>query len=816
MSIPPDADPEPPRGRGSPRRPRRPRRYPRLRRVLVRRLPWFLLATGLIALVTLLTLTQPMPRVDRMLQDNARADMRQPPSHEIVIVAIDEPSMAAIGRWPWRRALHAALLRRIAADDPRCIGLDLLLTEPDQEHPGDDDVLAAGIADSGCVVLPMALQSRGSQSQAELLPIPALARAASAIGHAHLSIDEDGIVRSVYLREGFAGRAWPHFTLALQQAADAYARGVGTGVGVPGEPDPRTAPPAAAGPWLRHGHEVVIFTSGSPAFKTVSYIDVLRGNVPRDTFRDRYVLVGSTAAGLGDVYATSAPRATGLLPGVEIFASVLQALLNDRRVVVASQWQDLAYNLGPLIVALLGLLWLRPLAVVALICALLAVRLGLHNARPWIGIQFTPAAGFLGLLLVYPLWSLMRLTAALRYLRWGTAQLNEAMDGLPVASSPQPAGDFLDRQMAATSAAGLRMRDLHRFVRDGIDHMADATMVLDRAGRVFIANLAAARHWKMTPQALVGSDAHDLLADLRWRTTGGPMVPPGALRSRDLAPILGEGEDAAGRILLLRCVPFFDASNHHAGWMGALVDVTPMRHAQSQRDEALRFISHDIREPSASILTAIELARTRPEVLAGDALLTRIERHAQTGLELADGFVNLARAEAQPFRAEVLDLVALLQQTVDDAWVQARKKQVRVLLVTPLEEALCIADRSLLTRALTNVLSNALKYSPPGADLRCSVHARHGVWAVAVQDNGPGIPPELQSQLFQPFHRLHRESHPEVHGVGLGLLLVRTAVQRHGGTIEIDSAVDAGCTVTLLLPQPSAAEVDALSNDHKE
>jgi CHASE2 domain-containing sensor protein/signal transduction histidine kinase len=802
----PGAHSEPP-ARG--RRPRPAGWRGRVRQALARRLPWFLLAASLITLVTLLTLTKPMPRFDRILQDNARAEMRQPPSDEVVIVAIDEKSMAAIGRWPWRRALHAELLRRIAADDPRCIGLDLLLTEPDQEHPGDDDVLAAGMADSGCVVLPMALQSRGSQAQAELLPVPVLAKAASAIGHAHLSIDEDGIVRSVYLREGFTGRPWPHFTLALRQAAQAYARSLA----MPAEPDPQVSPPAVPGPWLRRSHEVIIFTSGAPAFKAVSYIDVVHGLVPPDTFRDRYVLVGATAAGLGDAYATSAPKPTGLMPGVEVFASVLQALLNDRRVVVASPAQDLAYNLAPMIIALLGLLWLRPLAVVALICVLLALRLGLHNARPWVGIQFTPAAGFLGLLLVYPLWSLMRLTAALRYLRWGTEQLNEAMDGLPVARPPRLVGDFLDRQMSATSAAGLRMRDLHRFVRDGIDHMADVTMVLDRAGRVVIANLAAARHWKTAPQDLVGRDAHQVLGDLRWRTTGSPMVPPDALRSRELTPILGEGADALGRILLLRCVPFFDASNAHAGWMSALVDVTMMRQAQSQRDEALRFISHDIREPSASVLTAIELARSRPEVLSGDALLARIERHARTGLELADGFVNLARAEAQPFRAEVLDLVALLQQTIDNAWVLARRKHVRVHLATTFDEALCIADRSLLTRALTNVLSNALKYSPVDSELPCSVAGRDGFWAIGVHDNGPGIPPELQSQLFQPFHRLHRESHPEVHGVGLGLLLVRTAVQRHGGTIEIDSAANAGCTVTLVLPRPSASEVGALAND---
>ncbi len=110
------------------------------------------------------------------------------------------------------------------------------------------------------------------------------------------------------------------------------------------------------------------------------------------------VLIGATAAGPGAMcYATAAPRSDGLMTGVEIFASVLQGLLEGKRVVVAEPWQDLLFNLGPLALALLGLLWLRPLGVVTLICAMLALRVGLHNARPWIGVQFAPAAGFLGL-----------------------------------------------------------------------------------------------------------------------------------------------------------------------------------------------------------------------------------------------------------------------------------------------------------------------------------------------------------------------------------------------------------------------------------
>jgi signal transduction histidine kinase len=260
-------------------------------------------------------------------------------------------------------------------------------------------------------------------------------------------------------------------------------------------------------------------------------------------------------------------------------------------------------------------------------------------------------------------------------------------------------------------------------------------------------------------------------------------------------------------------VPFFDSVNQHAGWMAALIDITPMRDAQSQRDQALRFISHDIREPSASILTAIELARSHPDAYSGDALLERIERHARSGLELADDFVNLARAEAQPFHPEVLDLVALMQQSIDDAWAPARKQQLRVLLLTDFEEALCVADRSLLTRALANVLSNAIKFAPRGSAVTCCVASSGSHWSVSVHDTGPGIPPAMQSQLFKPFHRLHRESHPEVHGIGLGLLLVRTAVQRHGGSIEIDSDADAGCRVTLLIPQPSSAELLTLNDD---
>lgn len=780
-----------------------------------KRRSWVLLSLALLAGTTVLTLLRPFPRIDHLLQDNARAAMAQRTSDEIVIVGIDQASIEALGPWPWRRSLHAELLQRIAAQSPRCIGLNLLLTDPSRSHAAEDAELARAMAGSGCVVLPVMHHARIGQPSQELVPTPPLVQAATALGHAELALGLDGVARSAYLREGYADRMWPHFVQALYSA--------GQGAVLP--PQPPLPPPDDAdgvpSPWLRSDHEIIVFAGEEQPFPHVSYIDVLRGEVPPALFRNRYVLVGATALGLGDAYATVAPGETVLRPAVDIFANLLQGMINGHRVLPASRLQDLAFNVLPLIVVLLAMPWLRPWAMVLLIGAMLATRLGLHVARPYVGVQFAPAVGFMALLVAYPAWIALRLTTALRYMRVTTAQINEELAGLPPAVAPSRRGDFLDRQIAATSVAAMRMRDMHRFVRDGIEYMPDPTLVLDDHACVLIVNRAALRHWHAEVNGLVGRDAHTLLGDLVSRRDGRPMVPPGTLLGPP-EPRQGEGEDRDGRILLVRCVPFFDTRNTHAGWMVALVDITRMRQAQSQRDQALRFISHDIREPSAAILTILELVRSRPEQLSREEMLHRIERHARTGLELADGFVSVARAEVQPFEAAALDLVALLHQVADDAWVQARQRQVQVVVRGGPDEALCVGDRSLLARALRNVLSNAIKYSPPGCEVLCSVEERPGrpgrpgqpgQWALRVRDEGPGIAVELQPQLFQPFHRLHRDSHPEVPGVGLGLLLVRTVLHRHGGAVEIDSAANAGCTVSLVLPQPHPSELAALRAD---
>ena len=121
--------------------------------------------------------------------------------------------------------------------------------------------------------------------------------------------------------------------------------------------------------------------------------------------------------------------------------------------------------------------------------------------------------------------------------------------------------------------------------------------------------------------------------------------------------------------MLMLCKPF--ALEGSTIWLITLVDLTDMRRAQQQRDQALHFISHDIRAPNASILTLLEMQRNSIEPPQGDELLKRIEKYAQASLSMAESFVRLASAQSNEYRIAPLDLASVLQDAVDDAWTQA-------------------------------------------------------------------------------------------------------------------------------------------------
>ncbi len=225
-----------------------------------------------------------------------------------------------------------------------------------------------------------------------------------------------------------------------------------------------------------------------------------------------------------------------------------------------------------------------------------------------------------------------------------------------------------------------------------------------------------------------------------------------------------------------------------------------LRQARSNREETLRFLSHDMRSPQNSILALTQLQQNPESALGQQELLHRIDSYANKTLSLVDGFVQLARAEAMQIQFRPQDLVELLEQSIDELWVRARQHNIDLVAQDLPESAWTMGDALLLRRALGNLIDNAIKYSPDHSRITCRIAAVESSWRIDIQDQGRGISAAQIHTLFQPFTRVSEDQPGNPDGAGLGLAFVHTVAGRHHGRIQVDSAEGTGTTFSLLLP----------------
>lgn len=760
---------------------------------------WLLLGAFLLALVYWLSGPGQLVRLNGIVQDTSTWLHQRQAASEIIVVAIDDASIAAIGRWPWRRALHAATLERLAQGQPRAIGMDVVFSEEDLDYPGDDLLLQRALQHSGKVVLPIARDSQGTPT----LPLPGLAEPAAALAHTLLPVDADGVVRRFYALEGRGAQLWWHMAMAMHCT------------GLTGRACPAPAPAGTAGDggWQRRQEYITSFAQAAPdrqtsPFTTYSYIDVLRGEIPAAAFRGKYVLIGATAAGLGEKFTAPLGTSSRPIPNVEMLAHILNGVLQNSHLEPASAALNRSLNLAPMLAGLLALAWFGPSGGLIACVALGALSLLAAGLAPrWGHVQTAPAAALLGLALAYPLWSWLRLRTATRFLAMELRDLQG--QGLPAGLAGRLGGDNLDQRIAAVEQASRQLRALHHFVSESLRQLPSATFVCDSHGQVLLANAAAHAYVQSLGQPLhAGSHLPDVLSGLKaLPAEGGPATPSaGSLLASEALqqarlPRQSEGQDAQGRHFMLLAQAFQAAAV--TGWLITLVDISELRTTQAQRDQAMQFISHDIRAPISSIITLLEMQRSNPADGAAQDLLPRIASYAQASLQLADDFVHLARAQQHSYRSEPVDLGLLADQAIADCWTQAQKQHVQLRFDLPQTEAMVLGDPGLLHRAAVNLLSNAIKYGKPAgmdavAIVECSIARQDGRWGLAVRDHGPGMDADSVARLSRPFERLRQ--HQRQDGAGLGLAFVRTVAQRHGGQLHIASQPGKGSTFTLLLP----------------
>ncbi|MGC3964670.1 MAG: CHASE2 domain-containing protein [Rhodocyclaceae bacterium] len=744
--------------------------------------------------VTALGAINGLGRADRLLTDWFMVLGERPVRDDIVIVGIDDRSLAQLGRWPWRRGVHAELLERLRQAGPRAVGLDIILSEPDLRHPEDDLALADAIAASGNVVLPMRMERFANGDPGPALPVPPLSSAARAIGHIHIDLDRDGIARSVFLREGTDGQWWPHFAQAMLDAAGMSAAPRSS----PGirHPDVLAGRPTPAGLWSRDEGMPIPYAGPPGHFRYVSYVDVLNGDAPADMLRGKLVLVGAQAVGMGDAYPTPMASRDGLMPGVEISANILAGLIDGTTLRSASRWQNALFTLLPVLLAMLALRRLRSrqaagalvaLIVMTLVCAYLAQRYAL--------VQFSPAAALACLILAYPVWSWRRLEAATRYLA-EEFQRMEAEGGARLSgTNSNTRRDALGQRIDALSRASAQLRALQRFTRQSIDGMTDPLLVSDESGRVRMANRIAQTYFARYGVAVQGESLNFVL-------TRRLLLPPETLRALSASnphePVAFDVpvEELDGRACLVKGAPRVGEGGAFGGWIVTVVDVSTLEQAQREREEALRFMTHDMRSPQSSIISLVDLRRAGH--MDETQTLERIEQHAQRTLSLADGFVNLARARSSDYVLDLIDLRGVMLDAADQLWDRAEARRARIDTAIPDDDCPIDGDGALITRALANIIDNAIKYGPEGGIVRCAMHRDDANVVISVADQGAGIDKADLPYIFNLFGRAGDVGAAD--GFGLGLSFAHAVLSRHAATIEVRSQPGVGTEFILRFP----------------
>lgn len=758
-------------------------------------LEWLAVAFISTLAVGVLTVEHATVRADNVVYDALSKLAQRAPVDDIVIVAIDNRSVEALGRWPWPRMRHVELLKRLAAARPKAIAYDVLFSEPDRD-PAVDPALAQALRSAPATYLPLTFNVPGNNGAPfeVVQPIEPLRGAASAVGQANIEFDADGIVRRAFLVESAASGCWPHlmtFLLDRPSGLCAPAR-VADGSAL-----------RAAGAGLTRGHPVLISFAGPPGqFRTISFVDVLRGETPSQFLSGKRVLVGATADGLGDRYATPLSDGAEALSGVELQANLLDTLSRHSARRALTTAQALAFALAPLFLLLGGFLRLTPRANLALGAALIAATLGLSAL---LFLQFhlwaAPTTTLAGMLIVSPIWSWRRLAVTSAYMVEELDEFARDPKLLPQTAEAEPASgsEVIGRQVDLMRSAIREARDLRTFVTETLLDLPDPTFVIGADGKIVIAN----RQGSTLFEAVTGelSARADLSAMIALFTisneTDEGEEPDGAPLSLADAEIIAPD----GRTFSLRRVPFQDASRQMTGWIVRLTDITPLKVAAQQREQVLQLLTHDMRSPQVSILSLLD-GLDASERLTG--LGERISHYARRTLALADNFVHLARAETQTYQMEVVNFSDLVLDAVDDLWPQASARQISVTANGCSEEYLIMADRSLLTRALINLVDNAIKYTDPGGRVVCTLSATASAdgpnITCAIADNGRGMAPDELARLFERFQRAASAGRSRADGVGLGLAFSQLVVQRHGGEISCESRVGEGTTFKVSLP----------------
>lgn len=373
---------------------------------------------------------------------------------------------------------------------------------------------------------------------------------------------------------------------------------------------------------------------------------------------------------------------------------------------------------------------------------------------------------------------------------------------LPLTAINRPSGragprENISARIERVRLATERMSQMQKFIRRSFERMPDGIIVTDELGVIRFAN-GHIEEWFREPMPSLNGlplarllEGHDPRENPPWHETVSETLTLAQSRTVDLR--------IHNKDFLIHFAPFSLPDSDQSGIIANISDISELREQQRQHREAIDFISHDVRSPLVSQLALIEqLKRNQGQVEPEQ--LDQLGRLARRSYHLAEEFVQLARAEQlTETRFYECEFLAIVENARDSVSEQAAEKGIQLILQGT-EDLWLKGNAELLERAVINLLTNAVQYSPPQSTINIQVFQAGHQACLTVSDEGEGIAPEELPHLFDRYRRQKSSELSGNHGTGLGLSFVNVVVEKHRGDIHVHSRLGEGSAFTLKLP----------------
>lgn len=341
-----------------------------------------------------------------------------------------------------------------------------------------------------------------------------------------------------------------------------------------------------------------------------------------------------------------------------------------------------------------------------------------------------------------------------------------------------------------------------------VDTVADGIITIDEKGTIQSVNPATVKIFGFDVDEMIGSNVSGLASE-PYRSAHDRYLQ-NYMETGD-AKIIGvprelEGCRKSGEIFSLELSVTELNMGEERLFVGVIRDITDRKEAERTKNEFLSTVSHELRTPLTSIRGSLGLltAGVGGELgEKGKTLINLAEKNTLRLINMVNDLLDIEKIEAgkMEFNFTPIDLSQLTEQAAESNSGYAQEHNVVFEVIQKIPGATVLADEGRLTQVVSNLLSNAAKFSPEGETIDISVEKVPGRYRVSVVDRGPGVPKADRGKIFERFTQVDSSDRRAVGGTGLGLNISKAIVERHGGSIGLDSNRESGSKFYFDIPQ---------------